>query len=210
MMILSDNEHHSFASGVIRLIVHLHESKGDVLHGLSECIIWDVSDRREKVLPRLEVAEVCCGATGFLVAISELTGAHLQCGDSGGGRMGGAPIGAVAVAAEELVSVAGRRRTEREEVAQLGGGEVKSSGVARPSLHYSASQGLFCNLNFDMFGFVGMVHLDCLNSLVAERFSPRWFLWLPACRLALASSGRPSKPLPWLIWKKNQLVTVVG
>ena len=133
--------------------MHLHESKGDVLHGLSERIIRDVSDRREKVLPRLEIAEVCRGSAGFLEAVSELAGAHLHRG--GGGRMGGAPVGAVAFAAEELVSVARRRRrAESEQVAELGFREVKPSGFARLSLHYSASQGLLGNLNFEMFEFV--------------------------------------------------------
>ena len=56
--------------------MRVHESEGDVLHSFSECNIWDLPDRREKMLPSLEIGKICFEATGFLVALSELTGAH--------------------------------------------------------------------------------------------------------------------------------------
>ena len=106
------------------LFVHVNESKGNVLHGLSKCIIWYLPDRREKVLPSLEIDEIRFEVTPILAAFSELTGTHLSCRLIGGAPHAGA-IGAVAFTAEQLVSVACRRWTEAEEVAELGGCEVK-------------------------------------------------------------------------------------
>ena len=103
------------------LFVHVNESKGNVLHGLSKCIIWYLPDGREKVLPSLEIDEISFEVAPILAAFSELTGTHL-CGR----RIGAAPqVGAIAFTAEQLVSVACRRWAEAEEVAELGGCEVK-------------------------------------------------------------------------------------
>ena len=106
------------------LFVHVDESEGNVLRGFSKCIIWYLPDRREKVLPSLEVDEVRFEVAAILAAFSELTGTHLCCRLIGGVPHVGA-IGAVAFTAEQLVSVACRRWAECEEVAELGCCEVK-------------------------------------------------------------------------------------
>ena len=97
------------------------------------------------MLPSLEIDEIRFEAATVLAAFPELTGTHFCCWVIGGVPHIGV-IGAVAFTAKQLVGVACRRWAEAEEVAELGGREVKLSGVARLSLHHSPSQGLFCNL----------------------------------------------------------------